>query len=177
MIRNATGSTVWDPNKYGFIEEGKDRPDTVNPSLWRQSQLANISALFKVVDRIYQVRNCDLSNMTIIEGDTGIIVVDPLISGRHGAHAPQITFQHRPKRNVVAVIYSHSHVDHFGGVRGSCRPTMCVRKIAIYAPEAFFEHAISENVMAGNVMGRRGATCTGTCSLRSRAGRSVRGWA
>ncbi|HVU87794.1 MAG TPA: alkyl sulfatase dimerization domain-containing protein [Pirellulales bacterium] len=156
VIRTEAGDAVWDPNKYAFIEEGKDAPDTVNPSLWRQSQLVNISGLFKVVDRIYQVRNGDLSNMTIIEGVSGIIVVDPLISAETARAALELYFQHRPKRNVVAVIYSHSHIDHFGGVRGVVSgDDVQAGKVQVYAPEGFFEHAISENVMAGNVMGRR----------------------
>ncbi len=156
VIRTEAGAAVWDPNKYGFIKEEEPAPDTVNPSLWRQSQLVNISGLFQVTERIYQVRNCDISNMTIIEGEKGIIVVDPLVSAEVARAALALYFQHRPRRSVTAVIYSHSHIDHFGGVRGVVsQADVQAGKVAIYAPEGFFEHAISENVMAGNVMGRR----------------------
>ncbi|HEY4308599.1 MAG TPA: alkyl sulfatase dimerization domain-containing protein [Pirellulales bacterium] len=156
IIRTDQGDVVWDPNQFGFIKEDAAAPDTVNPSLWRQSQLVNISGLFEVTERIYQVRNADLSNMTLIEGNSGLIVVDPLVSAETARAALALYFSHRPKRNIVAVIYSHSHVDHFGGVRGVVSPDdVKAGKVAIYAPEGFFEHAISENVMAGNVMGRR----------------------
>ena len=101
-----------------FIEEGSEAPDTVNPSLWRQSQLVLKGGLFKVCDRLYQVRNADISNLTIIEGDTGLILIDPLISTEASAAALDLYFQHRPKKDVVAVIHSHCHVDHYGGVKG-----------------------------------------------------------
>ena len=123
LIKLADGSrVVWDPKRFDFIQLGSKAPDTVNPSLWRQSQLVNISGLFKVTDRIYQVRNYDLSNMTIIEGDTGIIVVDPLISAEVAKASLDLYYKHRPQVPVVAVIYSHSHVDHWGGVLGT-RPS------------------------------------------------------
>ncbi len=156
VLRTKTNGVVWDPEKYAFIGEKAKAPDTVNPSLWRQSQLVNIAGLFRVCERIYQVRNQDLSNMTFIEGDSGLIVVDPLISLETAKAALALYFEHRPRRPVVAVIYSHSHVDHFGGVRGVVSAEdVEAGKVAIYAPEGFVEHAVSENVMAGNVMGRR----------------------
>ena len=168
---------VWDPNKYGFVKDDVPAPDTVNPSLWRQSQLVNISGLFQVVERIYQVRNCDISNMTIIEGEQGIIVVDPLVSAEVARTALALYFQHRPRHDVVAVIYSHSHIDHFGGVRGVVsQADVQAGKVAVYAPEGFFEHAISENVMAGNVMGRRPDTCTAICFRPRRAAKSAPAW-
>jgi alkyl sulfatase BDS1-like metallo-beta-lactamase superfamily hydrolase len=104
VIRTADGKVVWDPNRYGFIKPDEQAPDTVNPSLWRQLQLVNISGLFKVVDRIYQVRNDDLSNMTVVEGQSGIIVVDSLISAETAKAALDLYYQHRPRRAVVAVI-------------------------------------------------------------------------
>jgi len=155
-LKTKSDKVVWEPGKYAFIKPDAQAPQTVNPSLWRQSQLVNISGLFRVCERIYQVRNQDLSNMTIIEGNSGVIVVDPLISLETAQSALALYFQHRPRRPVVAVIYSHSHVDHFGGVRGVVSSEDVESgKVAIYAPEGFVEHAVSENVMAGNVMGRR----------------------
>ena len=117
-LRGPQGNPIWDPAKYAFIKEGMAAPDTVNPSLWRQSQLINISGLFRVADGIYQVRNHDLSNMTIVEGQHGITVMDPLVSAETAKSALNLYYQHRPKKPVVAVIYTHSHFDHYGGVRG-----------------------------------------------------------
>ncbi len=156
VIKSAAGDTVWDPNKYAFVTLDAAAPDTVNPSLWRQSQLVNISGLFKVADRIYQIRNQDLSNMTIIEGDTGIIVCDPLISMEAAKAGMELYFAHRPKKSVVAIVHSHCHVDHFGGVRGVVdEADVTSGKVKIYAPVGFIEKAISENVMAGPAMLRR----------------------
>jgi alkyl sulfatase BDS1-like metallo-beta-lactamase superfamily hydrolase len=147
---------VWDPAKYSFIKEGENAPDTTNPSLWRQSQLINISGLFEVTDGIYQVRNYDLSNMTIVEGKDGITVFDPLISTETAKAALELYYQHRPKKPVVAVIYTHSHVDHYGGVRGVVdEKDVKAGKVKIYAPLGFVEHAVAENVMAGTAMSRR----------------------
>ncbi|MCB1111744.1 MAG: MBL fold metallo-hydrolase [Chlamydiales bacterium] len=156
MITTQNGLPVWNPKAYGFIKLDADAPDTVNPSLWRQSQLVNISGLFKVVDRIYQVRNYDLSNMTIIEGDTGIIIVDPLISIETAKAALDLYYEHRPQKPVIAVIHSHSHVDHYGGVRGVAgEKDVQDGKIKIIAPEGFLAAAVAENVLAGNAMSRR----------------------
>ncbi|WP_256659092.1 MBL fold metallo-hydrolase [Pseudomonas sp. Leaf58] len=117
-IKGPSGNMIWDPNKYNFIKEGQAAPASTNPSLWRQSQLINISGLFEVTDGIYQVRNYDLSNMTIVEGKEGITIFDPLISRETAKAALDLYYKHRPKKPVVAVIYTHSHVDHYGGVRG-----------------------------------------------------------
>ena len=156
VIKAQDGRPVWNPKQYAFIKPGSEAPDTVNPSLWRQSQLINISGLFKVAERIYQVRNQDLSNMSIVEGDQGIIVIDPLISAETGKAALDLYYQHRPKKPVVAVIYSHSHVDHYGGVRGVIQEAdVKAGKVKIYAPEGFLEAAVAENVMAGTAMSRR----------------------
>ena len=118
VISGQAGNLIRDPQKYGFIAEGAAAPDTVNPSLWRQSQLINLSGLFEVTDGIYQVRNLDLSNMTIIEGAEGVTVVDPLISAETAKVGMDLYYQHRGQKPVKAVIYTHSHVDHDGGVRG-----------------------------------------------------------
>jgi alkyl sulfatase BDS1-like metallo-beta-lactamase superfamily hydrolase len=156
MIKGAAGNTIWDPAKYGFIKEGQAAPDTVNPSLWRQSQLINISGLFKVTDGIYQVRNFDLSNMTIIEGKNGLTIFDPLVSSETAKAALDLYYQNRPKKPVVAVVYTHSHVDHYGGVRGVVNEAdVKSGKVKIYAPEGFMEAAVAENIMAGTAMSRR----------------------
>ncbi|WP_212632335.1 alkyl/aryl-sulfatase [Metapseudomonas lalkuanensis] len=155
-IKGAQGNMIWDPAKYAFIKEGEAAPDTTNPSLWRQSQLINISGLFEVTDGIYQVRNYDLSNMTIVEGKSGITIMDPLISSETAKAALDLYYKHRPKKPVVAVIYTHSHVDHYGGVRGVVdEADVKAGKVKIYAPLGFLEHAVAENVMAGTAMSRR----------------------
>jgi len=156
VLTGANGNPIWDPAKYAFIKEGQAAPDTVNPSLWRQSQLINISGLFKVADGIYQVRNYDLSNMTIVEGKSGLTVMDPLVSSETAKAALDLYYQHRPKKPVVAVIYTHSHVDHYGGVRGVVdEADVKAKKVKIYAPAGFLEAAVAENVMAGTAMSRR----------------------
>jgi alkyl sulfatase BDS1-like metallo-beta-lactamase superfamily hydrolase len=156
MIEDEQGNPVWDPELYGFITEDADTPDTVNPSLWRQSQLINIDGLFQVTDGIYQVRNLDLSNMTIIEGDEGITIVDPLISAETARVGLDLYFEHRGERPVEAVIYTHSHVDHYGGVRGVVdEADVEAGDVRIFAPDGFLEAAVAENVMSGNAMSRR----------------------
>ena len=131
-------------------------PATVNPSLWRQAQLNMNNGLYQVAERIYQVRGFDLSNMDIIEGNTGIIIIDPLISKETAKAALDLYYQHRPQKPVVAVIYTHSHVDHYGGVRGvTTLEDVKAGKVKILAPQGFMEAAISENVYAGNAMSRR----------------------
>ncbi len=156
MLKGAAGNPVWNPKQYDFIKEGSAAPDTVNPSLWRQSQLINVSGLFEVVPGIYQVRNQDLSNMTIVEGKSGITIFDPLISTETAKRALELYYQHRPKKPVVAVVYTHSHVDHYGGVRGVVdEAAVKSGKVKIYAPVGFLEAAVAENVMAGNAMSRR----------------------
>lgn len=156
VIKGEQGNVVWDPQKYVFIKEGDKSPDSVNPSLWRQSQLINISGLFEVTDGVYQVRNLDLSNMTIIEGKEGITVVDPLVSAETAKVGMDLYFKNRGNKPVVAVIYTHSHVDHYGGVRGVVdEADVKSGKVKIYAPAGFMDEAVSENIMAGNVMSRR----------------------
>ena len=156
VIKGQAGNLIWDPKKYGFIAEGAAAPDTVNPSLWRQSQLINLSGLFEVTDGIYQVRNLDLSNMTIIEGADGVTVVDPLISAETAKVGMDLYYQHRGKKPVKAVIYTHSHVDHYGGVRGVVgEADVAAGKVKIYAPVGFLDAAVAENVMAGTAMSRR----------------------
>jgi alkyl sulfatase BDS1-like metallo-beta-lactamase superfamily hydrolase len=156
LIKGDSGNLIWNPQQYGFITPDADAPDSVNPSLWRQAQLINISGLFQVTEGIYQIRNLDLSNMTIIEGDEGIVVVDPLVSEETAKVGIDLYFKHRPKKPVKAVIYTHSHVDHYGGIRGVVsEDDVKAGRIKIYAPEGFLEAAVAENVFAGNTMSRR----------------------
>jgi alkyl sulfatase BDS1-like metallo-beta-lactamase superfamily hydrolase len=155
LIKGADGNTIWNPAQYSFISD-KAAPDTVNPSLWRQSQLINMSGLFEVTDGIYQVRNLDLSNMTIIEGKEGITIVDPLVSAETAKVGLELYYSKRGKKTVKNVIYTHSHVDHYGGVRGVVDESdVKSGKVKIYAPEGFMEAAVAENIMAGNAMSRR----------------------
>jgi alkyl sulfatase BDS1-like metallo-beta-lactamase superfamily hydrolase len=156
VIHGPGGRVTWDPNKFAFVGDEQPCPPTVNPSLWRQSRLCAKGGLFKVVDRMYQVRNHDISNLTIVEGDTGLILFDPLISTECSKAALELYFEHRPRKPVVAVLYSHSHVDHYGGVKGVIsEEDVATGKVRVIAPEGFLEAAVSENVMAGNVMTRR----------------------
>jgi Alkyl sulfatase and related hydrolases len=156
VITGDKGNVVWDPQQYDFIKEGAKAPDTVNPSLWRQAQLINIGGLFNVTDGVYQIRNLDLSNMTIIEGKTGITVIDPLVSAETAKVGMDLYYKNRGKKPVVAVIFTHSHVDHYGGVRGVVNEAdVASGKVKIYAPAGFMKEAVSENIMAGNAMSRR----------------------
>jgi alkyl sulfatase BDS1-like metallo-beta-lactamase superfamily hydrolase len=148
------GRPVWDSRRFDFVEG--DAPDTVNPSLWRQERLSGTGGLFEVVDGIYQVRSLDLSNISFVRGETGWIVLDPLITAEVAAAALELVNTHVERRPVTAVIYSHSHADHFGGVRGVCTPEdVSSGRVRIVAPVGFTFEAVSENVMAGNAMSRR----------------------
>ncbi|MFI6872081.1 alkyl/aryl-sulfatase [Streptomyces sp. NPDC050400] len=153
VVKNAAGKVVWDNDAYDFLK--KDAPGTVDKSLWRQSQLVRKQGLYKVTDRIYQVRGLDLSNMTIVEGDTGLIVIDPLISAETAAAALKLYRDHRDAagKKVTALIYTHPHVDHFGGAYGVLPDG--AGDVPVVAPEGFLEHAVSENVYAGTAMTRR----------------------
>jgi len=156
-IKGAAGQVVWSLRPYlEYIKQGERAPETVNPSLWRQAQLLMINGLFEVVPGVYQVRGADLSNMTFVEGTRGVTIYDPLVSAETAKAALELYYAHRPKRPVVAVVYSHSHVDHFGGVRGVVdEADVKSGKVKIYAPAGFIENAIAENVYAGTAMGRR----------------------
>jgi len=148
VVTDAAGRVVWDNDSYSFLQE--ECPDTAHPSLWRQGQLVSKQGLYEVCDGIYQVRGLDLSNMTLVEGDTGVIVIDPLISAETAAAALGLYRTHRGDRPVTAVIYTHAHVDHFGGVHG-----VLDGPVPIVAPDGFMESAVSENVYAGVAMSRR----------------------
>jgi alkyl sulfatase BDS1-like metallo-beta-lactamase superfamily hydrolase len=148
------GRVVWDFRAYDFLSG--DPPDTVNPSLWRHARLLSRAGLFRVTDRVYQVRGFDVSNMTIIVGDTGFIIVDPLTSEETARAALTLVHRRIGGRPVRAVIYTHSHLDHFGGVRGVLGVDQPIEEgVEIIAPDGFMEHAVTENVIAGNAMSRR----------------------
>lgn len=156
-ITDANGKVVWDLEAYKrFISLDAPAPDTVNPSLWRNAQLNMQYGLFKVTDRVYQVRGYDISNITFVQGDSGWIVFDPLISVETAKAAYGLVSAHLGQKPVRAVVYSHTHVDHYGGVRALVtQADVDAGKVQILAPEGFTEHAIGENVIAGNAMSRR----------------------
>ncbi len=155
IIRGDKGQVVWNMHSYAFLHE-EAAPATVNPSLWRQERLNRIAGLFKVTDHVYQVRGLDLSNMTIIETPNGLVIIDPLVSTETAKAALDLYRAHVGQLPVKAVIYSHSHVDHYGGVKGIVDERDVQRgSVRIYAPAGFMEHAVSENVYAGNAMTRR----------------------
>lgn len=155
VIAGIGGKPAWDTKPYGFLQKD-EAPATVNPSLWRQAQLNAVNGLFRVTERIYQVRGLDLANLTIIEGDSGLILIDPLLSNETSKAALALYQENRPARPVLAVIYSHSHVDHFGGGKGVISEQDAVSgKVKVIAPDGFMEHAVAENVIAGNAMSRR----------------------
>ncbi|ROS73648.1 alkyl/aryl-sulfatase [Cellulomonas sp. PhB143] len=168
-IRDADGTVVWDNDTYDFLQG--DAPDTANPSLWRQAQLNAIQGLFEVVPGIYQVRGFDLSNVTFIEGDDGVLVLDPLVTKETCAAALELYREHRGDRPVTGVLFTHPHVDHFGGVRGiTTQEDVDSGRVPIIAPEHFTEHAASENVYAGTAMARRSAYMFGAALPRNPQG-------
>ncbi|KAA1425194.1 MBL fold metallo-hydrolase [Mumia zhuanghuii] len=170
VVRAEDGRVVWSSDDYAFVHQG-DAPTTVNPSLWRQAQLTSKQGLYEVVEGIYQGRGLDLSNITFVEGDTGLIVIDPLISAETAAAALELYRAQRGDRPVVAIIYTHSHIDHFGGVFGVVtQDEVDSGKVQVIAPEGFLEHAIAENVYAGTAMGRRAAYMYGAALDRGPAG-------
>ncbi len=154
VIKDDKGEPVWDMRGYSFL--ARDGAETVNPSLWRQEQLNNIHGLFKIHEKIYQVRNFDLAHMTFIESDNGWIIIDTLLTKETAKAGLALVDKHLGKRPIKAIIYTHSHADHFGGVRGLISDDdVASGKVKIIAPEGFMEHAIAENVLAGTVMSRR----------------------
>ena len=170
VVHAADGRVVWNNDAYDFLDG--PAPTSVHPSLWRQSQLCAKQGLYEVVaDGIYQVRGLDLSNITFIEGVTGVIVIDPLVCTETAAAALALYRLHRGNRTVMAVIYTHSHVDHFGGVLGVTTPEdVQSGRVAVLAPEGFMNHAISENIYAGTAMARRAAYMYGAALDRGPQG-------
>src|SRR5256886_1811597 len=168
-IANPQGRVVWTLEPYGFLS-AEEAPATVDPSLWRQSRLNMNHGLFEVVPGVYQVRGLDIANMTLIEGDSGVIVVDTLTSIEGARAAMELYFLHRGKRPVSAVIFTHTHTDHWGGARGVLDDeAMAGGKVPIIAPNLFMEHAVSENIIAGPAMLRRAMYQFG--SLLAKGGR------
>lgn len=164
-VRNADGVATFDPGRFGFIDEQRTAPDTVNPSLWRQAQVITQAGLFKVVDGLYQVRNNDTANLTIVEGPAGLVVIDTTTSVESARQGMDLFREHVSGKPVVAVIYTHTHIDHYGGVKGVVDPAdVASGKVQIIAPgtiASFDKYALGENVVAGNAMSRRAAYAFG----------------
>jgi alkyl sulfatase BDS1-like metallo-beta-lactamase superfamily hydrolase len=153
-VENEDGRVVWELESYGFLDA--ESPPTANPNLWRQSQLCRIAGLFELAPGFYQLRGFDLSNMHVVEGGEGIVVIDPLVSTEVAAAALALYREHRGERPVTGLIYTHSHVDHFGGAKGVVSAEEIeARRIPVLAPAGFLHHAVSENVFAGTAMARR----------------------
>lgn len=169
ILAAAGGGVIWDAPAYAFIQG--DAPDSVNPSLWRQAQLNNIHGLFRVSEGIYQLRGYDLSNMTLVEGTNGWIVVDPLTAHETARAAIEFAMTRLERRPVTAIIFTHSHIDHFGGVLGLLSAEgVEAEQVRIIAPEGFMEEATSENIIAGPAMSRRAMFMFGKRLPRSERG-------
>ncbi len=161
VIKTDSGKVAWSQDAYAFLDE--DAPDTANPSLWRNTQLNHIYGLFEVTDGIYQVRGYDMSNITFIKGETGWIVYDPLMTVECAQAAYELVKENIGDYPIKAVLYSHSHVDHYGGVAALITDEQALNgDVLVIAPEGFEEHAVSENVYAGNAMARRASYQYGT---------------
>lgn len=155
-LKDEDGRVIWSQKAYEFLED-TDAPDTVNPSLWRNSQLNHIYGLFEVVDGIYQVRGYDMSNITFIKGDTGWVVFDPLMSVECSEAALQLVNEELGEYPITGIVISHPHIDHYGGIKGIVsEEEVKNNKIPIVVPDGFAEHAVSENIYAGPAMARRG---------------------
>ena len=155
QVQNARGAELWDLQAYDFLNEA-EAPDTVNPSLWRMARLNMNNGLYKVCERVYQLRGIDLANMTIVEGDSGLIIIDPMTTAEVARAGLDLYYAHRPQKPVVCVIYSHSHVNHYGGAMGvASAEEAAAGKVSVIAPDQFVEELSGENVIAGNAMMRR----------------------
>ncbi len=165
-ITGEDGKVVWSQKAYAFLDGADapaDAPDTANPSLWRNAQINHLFGLFEVVDGIYQVRGYDMTNITFVRGDTGWIVFDPLMSCECSRAAFQLVTDNLGERPVMGIVMSHPHVDHYGGIKGIVsEEEVAERSIPIIVPQGFAEHAVAENVYAGNAMGRRAGYQYGT---------------
>ena len=167
-IKDDEGNNVFDSQAFAFLSD--PAPESVNASLWRQSQLVAMHGLYKVVDGIYQVRGYDLANITFIEGETGWIVVDPLMSKETAAAAKRLVDTHLGERPVKGVVLTHSHVDHYAGIRGLVSEADLENGLPLIAPAHFAVEAISENVLAGNAMARRASYMFGSLLPTSATG-------
>lgn len=170
-IKNKDGKVVWSQKAYGFLDVQEKAPTTANPSLWRNAQLNHLYGLFQVTEDIYQVRGYDISNITFIKGKTGWIIFDPLISVECAQAALELVNKELGKRPVRAVVISHSHIDHYGGIKGvASEADVNAGKIQVLAPEGFQEHAVSENIYTGAAMGRRSGYQYGTLTEKGPSG-------
>lgn len=159
-LTDESGKVVWSQKAYAFLDgaDGSpaEAPATANPSLWRNAQLNHLYGLFEVVEGIYQVRGYDMTNITFVAGDTGWIVFDPLMSVECSRAAFELVTENLGSRPVTGIVMSHPHVDHYGGIKGiASEEEVAERSIPIIVPAGFAEHAVAENVYAGNAMGRR----------------------
>lgn len=182
-VKDANGEIVWDVKDYDYMRKLDKAPDTVNPSLWRNTLYNSYAGLFEVCDGIYQVRGYDMANATFIRTEHGWIVFDVLMCQEDMADAKALMEKHFGKLNVVAVMYSHSHIDHYGGIYGliskddaadSSLPLdeqLKSGKTVVLAPEGFLKYAVSENIYAGPAMGRRAMFQYGTLLKPSATGR------
>jgi len=174
QIKRPDGRPAFDLSWYEFLKG--DAPATANPSLWRQAKILTRHGLFKVAERIYQVRGFDVSTISFIDAGSGWIVVDPLTSVEPARAAFELVTEHLGSKPVLAVIYSHSHVDHYGGVGGVATAADAASgKIKVIAPEGFLEHAVSENIIAGPAMSRRARFQFGLTLPRSAQGEMTSG--
>lgn len=166
-IKSEDGKVVWSQDAYSFVDDYEKAPDTANPSLWENTKNNHVYGLFEVVDGIYQVRGYDITNLTVVEGDTGYIVFDPMMSLECAQASMELVYKNLGKKPIKAVIISHSHADHFGGIKAvmseeeaadsslSIAQQISSGKIPIIVPAGFEEHAVSENLYAGIAMKRR----------------------
>jgi alkyl sulfatase BDS1-like metallo-beta-lactamase superfamily hydrolase len=154
---------VFDLGRYEYITDDSPAPDTVNPSLWRQSQVITKGGLYKVTDGLYQARNNDMGNLAIVEGDGGLVIIDCSTGIETARQGLDLFREHVSDKPVVAVIYTHAHIDHYGGVKGVVDPAdVASGKVPIIAPGHQFDKlAIGENVVAGNAMSRRASYAFG----------------
>ena len=187
VIYDEDGNEVWNVKDYAFVNELEKAPDPVNPSLWRNTLYNSYAGLFEVCDGIYQVRGYDMANATFIRTDNGWIVFDVLMCTEDMEAAKALMEEHFGPLNVVAVMYSHSHIDHYGGIYGlidkedaadpklSLEEQLASGKVVVMAPEGFLEHAVSENIYAGSAMGRRAMYQYGTLIKPGEKGRMAMG--
>lgn len=170
MVKASSGTVLMNLAEYAFID-GEVAPATVNPSLWRMARLNMANGLFKVTERLYQLRGFDIANLTVIEGETGLILIDPLTVAESARAALELYYAHRPKKPVVAVIYTHSHIDHYAGVRGVIdEADVKAGCVKVIAPNGFMEAVSGENVLAGLAMTRRAQFQFGTMLPRGPRG-------
>lgn len=164
VLADSDGSVVFDASALDYIDDDTPAPDSVNPSLWRQSQQIRRGGLFQVTDRVYQVRNNDIANLTIIEGEDGLIAIDCMAGVESARQGMAMIREHVSDKPIAAVIYTHTHIDHYGGVKGVVDPDdVASGKVPIIAPgHQFDKYAIGENVVAGNAMARRASYAFGS---------------